>query len=97
MSELYEAVVVSKPIANSDHNAVCAAVFMNHDATNATSGKFRIVRRFDINTIARMFSQIDGNLALASLVSVNEFVAAFMNIIDCVVLLTKFTSSLQNI
>ena len=80
MSELYEAVVFSEPIANSDHNAVCATVIMNHDATNTTNGKFRIVKHFDFNTVARMLSQTDWNLVFAGLVSVDKFVAAFINI-----------------
>ena len=42
--ELYEAVVVSKPIANGNHNAVCATVITNHYPTNTKSGKFRFAQ-----------------------------------------------------
>ena len=43
------------------------------------------MRRFGINTVAGVISLIDWNLVFADLVSVAEFVAAFMNIIVCVV------------
>ena len=42
------------------------------------------MRRFGINTVAGVLSQIDWNLVFADLVSVAEFVAAFMNIIGVV-------------
>ena len=51
--------MVSELIANSDYNAVCATVIMNHDATNNKRGKFRIVRRFDFNSVAGMLGQIE--------------------------------------
>lgn len=80
-AELYDNVSVDCPIASSDHNTVHARFMYLNELASKDKG-IKCVRKFDLNYAASVLSNANWELIFHGLQSVDEYVDAFMGVID---------------